>query len=41
MSRRVDIPWIGGSIYTMGRGAIKFQNFKSKFSKKLKISKNI
>ena len=24
MGRGVDIPWVGGSIYTMGRGVIKF-----------------
>ena len=43
MGRGVKISWVGGSIYTMGRGVINFQNFKkiyinsnknSKFSKK-------
>jgi hypothetical protein len=40
MGREVKIPWVGDSIYTKGRGVIKFQNFKkSKFSKMFKISK--
>ena len=41
MGRGVKIPWVGGSIYTMGRGVIKFQNFQksSKFQNFYKISK--
>jgi hypothetical protein len=40
MGRGVKIPWVGGSIYTMGREVIQFQNVKkSKFSKMFKISK--
>jgi hypothetical protein len=38
MGRGVKIPWVGGSIYTMGHKISKFKK-KSKFSKKLKISK--
>jgi hypothetical protein len=28
MGRGVKIPWVGGSIYTMGKGVIKFENFQ-------------
>ena len=41
MGRGVDIPWVGGSIYTMGRGVIKFQknlNFQ-KFKNFIKFKK--
>ena len=27
MGRGVKIPWVWGSIYTMGSGVVKFQNF--------------
>ena len=42
MGRGVKIPWVGGSIYTMGRGVIKFQNFQksSKFLENVQKNRN-